>query len=68
MHLLTKNTTDRLRLAQFIQAQEAAVGINVVIDSADRATVMRRRKAGNFDTALGGFTPGGADPNGNIYA
>ena len=41
MHLLTTNTTDTLRLAQFIQAQEAAVGINVVIDSTDSATARR---------------------------
>ena len=33
VHLLTPNATDCVRLAQFIQAEEAAVGINVVIDS-----------------------------------
>ena len=38
VHLLTSNTTALLRLAQFIQAQEAAVGINVVIDSVDQPT------------------------------
>ena len=41
VHLLTPNATDQLRLAQFIQAQEAAVGINVVIDSTDAATATR---------------------------
>ena len=41
VHLLATNTTDRLRLAQFIQAQEAAVGINVVIDAIDTATQPR---------------------------
>ena len=47
VHLLTTNTTDRLRLAQFIQAQEAAVGINVVIDSTDSRDGQRRgRRAG----------------------
>ena len=42
--------------AQFIQAEEAAVGINVVIDAADQATVTLRSASGDFDTALGGFT------------
>ena len=46
------NTTDKLRLAQFIQAQEAAVGINVVIDSFDLATRLARARSGNFNTCL----------------
>ena len=45
MHLLT-GTGPTLRLAQFIQAQEAAVGINVVIDTVDNATAPRGRRAG----------------------
>jgi peptide/nickel transport system substrate-binding protein len=52
VHLLTPNDTIALRVAEFIQAQEAAVGINVVIDSADIATVAARRRSGNFDTVL----------------
>ena len=39
VHLLTSNATDMLQLAQFIQAEEAAVGINVVIDPAAGAHV-----------------------------
>ena len=62
VHLLTANTTDRLRLAQFIQAQEAAVGINVVIDSADSATVTARAVSGNFDTYFSGNIPGRPNP------
>ena len=67
VHLLVTNTTDNLSLAQFIQAEEAAVGINVVIDVPDAATATARETAGTFDTALGGFTPGNPDPNQNIY-
>ena len=67
MHLLTANTTDNLRLAQFIQAQEAAVGINVVIDPADNATVTARAVSGNFDTYLTGFTPGSVNPHNRFY-
>lgn len=67
LHLLTSNLTDALRRAQFIQAQEAAVGINVVIDSTDAATVVARRNSGNFDANLGGFNPGGVDPTNTIF-
>jgi len=70
VHLLTGNldpTTD-LRVAQFIQAQEAVVGINVVIDTADRPTGAALLASGNFDTTgPRGRTPGGVDPNGQIY-
>jgi peptide/nickel transport system substrate-binding protein len=66
VHLLTSNRTDFLRLTAFIQAQEAVVGINVVIDSVDSATNAARQASGNFDTTLGGLVPGGPDPNTNI--
>jgi peptide/nickel transport system substrate-binding protein len=49
-------------LPQFIQAQEAAVGINVVIDSTDTATLMAQELSGNFDACLTGFA-GDTDPN-----
>jgi peptide/nickel transport system substrate-binding protein len=62
VHLLTPNRTNLLRLAQFIQAQEAAVGINVVIDPADAATALARAASGNFDTLLFGLS-GDPDPN-----
>jgi len=48
---------------QFIQAQEAAVGINVILDTADDATIAAWRTSGNFDTLLFGRSPGVADPN-----
>ena len=62
VHLLTTNPTDYVRLAQFIQAQEAAVGINVVIDVADSATANSRTNSGNFEAWLNGLIPGQADP------
>jgi peptide/nickel transport system substrate-binding protein len=52
VHLMTLNTTDRLRLAQFIQAEEAAVGIDVEIDSADSPTVLGRATAGDYEAWL----------------
>jgi peptide/nickel transport system substrate-binding protein len=66
VHLLTNNTTDRLRLAQFIQAQEAAVGINVVIDPFDSATASARALSGSFDVYLASAAPGNVDPSTNI--
>ena len=62
VHLLTANATDASGCAQFIQAQEAAVGINVVIDPADSATAGARRRAGT-STRLGGLGPGGPTPH-----
>jgi ABC-type transport system substrate-binding protein len=70
VHLLTGNlnpTTD-LRVAQFIQAQEEKAGINVILDTADRPTGEALLASGNFDTTgPRGRTPGGVDPNGQIY-
>jgi peptide/nickel transport system substrate-binding protein len=63
VHLLTNNTSDFLRAAQFIQAEEAAVGINVVIDTTDSATALARETNGSFDAAIGGLEPGGLEPN-----
>jgi peptide/nickel transport system substrate-binding protein len=67
VHLLVRNSSDRPRLAQFIQAEEAAVGINVVIDLTDNGTETARRTSGNFDAdvATSGAVPG--DPNANFY-
>jgi peptide/nickel transport system substrate-binding protein len=69
VHLLTgivDPTTD-LRLAQFIQAQEAAVGINVIIDTASRPTGAGLLASGSFDTTgPRGRRPGGVDPDGLI--
>jgi peptide/nickel transport system substrate-binding protein len=67
VHLLTSNLTDDVRLAQAIQAQEGAIGINVVIDSGDKATVQARAAAGDFDAFLGPAWTGSFNADGNIY-
>ena len=55
-------------LTQFIQAEEAAVGINVVIDYVTGGGVfVARRASGNFDTALSSQGMFGPDPNEAIY-
>jgi peptide/nickel transport system substrate-binding protein len=55
-----------MRLAEFIQDQEKAVGINVVIETTDQATALVRQTAGDFDAAIGGLTPGNVEPSGQI--
>jgi peptide/nickel transport system substrate-binding protein len=61
VHMLTRNTTDDMRLAQFIQAEEAAIGINLVIDPVTSAAVGAQTQSGNFDTYLTGAV-GQIDP------
>jgi peptide/nickel transport system substrate-binding protein len=56
VHLLSANLTDDVRLAQAIQAQEAAVGINVIIEVTDAATRTARVGAGNYEASLGTWT------------
>ena len=62
VHLLTSDGSDMVRLAQFIEAEEAAVGIDVKIDVVDNTTWSAEKKAGTFDAALGGRSPGSPDP------
>jgi peptide/nickel transport system substrate-binding protein len=62
VHVLVADATDDALLAQFIQAQEAAVGIAVVIDSTDAPTALARAEAGRFDVRIGGAV-GNADPD-----
>ena len=62
VHLLTANNTGLLRLAQFVQAQEAAAGFNVVIDLVDQPTLMALLVSGRFDTAIYQY---GTDPEPN---
>ena len=57
-------TRPTVRLAQFIQAQEAAVGINVVIDSADNADRCSHGGQAGTSTPLSERpVPGNPDPN-----
>jgi len=67
VHLLTAGTTDNLLLAQFIQAQEQEVGIDVVIESTDNPTDVARRTSGAFEADLFGYFPGDGDPNVIVY-
>jgi peptide/nickel transport system substrate-binding protein len=62
VQLLSQNSLQ----AQFIQAEEAAVGINVVIDPVDNATASSLLLSGNFDAALAGWT-GTPDLDRNYY-
>jgi len=51
-------------MALFIQAQEAAVGINVVLDPANGTA---ERDSGDFDVTGEAMVPGQPDPNTQIY-
>ena len=66
IHLMVPTATVALRQAQFLQAQEDAVGIKVVIDSTDFVTALSKADAGNYDTFQIGWS-GRVDPDGNIY-
>jgi peptide/nickel transport system substrate-binding protein len=67
VHLLTGIIDDDRIVAQFIQAQEAAVGINVVIEASDSIAALAKAVNGDFDVRLSGFVPGSPDPNADIY-
>ncbi|HEY7397339.1 MAG TPA: ABC transporter substrate-binding protein [Gaiellaceae bacterium] len=65
--LMVPTGTAALRLAQFLQAEEKAVGINVVIQSIDFVTSLADADAGNYDAYQIGWS-GRVDPDGNIYS
>jgi peptide/nickel transport system substrate-binding protein len=67
VHLLAQSAVTPQFEAQFIQSEEAAVGINVVIETTDNATTLARRAAGTFDACLGGRQPGSPDPHQMTY-
>ncbi len=66
VHLLVSNQTVAVQLAQFIQAEEAAVGIGVVIDQVDNNTLLAKEYSGDFDTANAGWS-GSPDVDRNIF-
>ena len=67
VHLMVPTGPVALRQAQFLQAEEKAVGINVVIDSTDFVDVARARPTpGTYDTFQIGWS-GRVDPDGNIF-
>lgn len=66
VHLMVPTGTVPLQLAQFIQSEEKAVGINVVIDPTDFVTSLSKADAGTYETFQIGWS-GRVDPDGNIY-
>jgi peptide/nickel transport system substrate-binding protein len=66
VHLMVPTGTAALRQAQFMQSEEAAVGIKLVIDSTDFVTSLSKADAGTYDTFQIGWS-GRVDPDGDIY-
>jgi peptide/nickel transport system substrate-binding protein len=66
VHLMVPTGTAALRQAQFMQSEEAAVGIKLVIDATDFVTSLSKADAGTYDTFQIGWS-GRVDPDGNIY-
>jgi len=64
--ILAPSTPVNLRLAQFIQSEEAAVGINVVIDQVDSATLTKSEGSGSFDTGIAAWS-GSPAVDRNVY-
>jgi peptide/nickel transport system substrate-binding protein len=66
VNLMVPTGTVALREAQFIQAEEAAVGIKLNVQSTDFVTSLSKADAGTYDAFLIGWS-GRVDPDGNIY-
>jgi peptide/nickel transport system substrate-binding protein len=66
VHLMVPVGTAAARQAQFLQSEEQAVGINVVIDTTDFVTSLSKADAGTYETFQIGWS-GRVDPDGNIY-
>jgi peptide/nickel transport system substrate-binding protein len=66
VHLMVPVGTAAARQAQFLQSEEQAVGINVVIDTTDFVTSLSKADAGTYETFQIGWS-GRVDPDGNIF-
>ncbi len=66
VNLMVPTATVGLRLAQFLQSEEAAVGIKVNVLSTDFVTSLSKADAGTYDVFQIGWS-GRVDPDGNIY-
>ena len=66
VHLMVPTGSVALQQAQFVQAEEKAVGINVVIEPTDFVTALSKADAGTYDAFQIGWS-GRVDPDGNIY-
>jgi peptide/nickel transport system substrate-binding protein len=67
VRLLIPTSMVDLDWAQFIQAEEAAVGINVVIDEESSATFTALEVSGKFDAESSAENAADPDPNSLIY-
>ena len=59
---LTNNTSGHIAIAECMQQDLAAVGINMTIKSIDWAVFLDERKAGNYDIARNGWIADFNDP------
>ncbi len=59
---LTNNTSGHVAIAECLQQDLAAVGINMTIKSIDWAVFLDERKAGNYDVARNGWIADFNDP------
>ena len=59
---LTNNTSGHVAIAECLQQDFAAIGINMSIKSIDWAVFLNERKAGNFDVARNGWLADFNDP------
>lgn len=59
---LTNNTSGHVAIAECLQQDFAAVGINMTIKSIDWAVFLNERKAGNYDIARNGWIADFNDP------
>ena len=59
---LTNNTSGHIAIAECMQQDLAAVGINMSIKSIDWAVFLQERKAGNYDIARNGWIADFNDP------
>jgi peptide/nickel transport system substrate-binding protein len=55
-----------VRLGEFLQAQQAAVGIRLVVETVDLVSSLSRTTTGQFDTSARAWL-GGIDPDLNMY-
>jgi peptide/nickel transport system substrate-binding protein len=66
LHLIVPDTTALVRLAQFVQAEEAAAGINVIVDLDDSAAVQSAEVKGSFPASVVTWS-GSQDTDRNVY-
>jgi peptide/nickel transport system substrate-binding protein len=66
VHMLVAGVGSGTLIAQFIQAQEAEVGINVVLDTVSPAVQQSRRTSGDFDVIISAWT-GSPDSDRSIF-